>query len=171
MRYAFGHMGWRSLILHPDLITGHEHIYIGDNVFIRQHARLEAIPLASGLPPRLEILDGTHAEFYFHVACANHVRIGRHVLIAGRVFITDHDHVFTEPNRPILEQGLSVHPVNIGDYVWLGEGVIVLKGVHIGDNAIVGAGSIVTNSIPAGAIAVGIPAKVIGYRKGYKPIN
>ena len=54
-----------------------------------------------------------------------------------------------------------VAPVAIGDDVWLGARVIVLKGVTIGDGAIVGAGSVVTRDIPPWSIAGGQPAKVI----------
>lgn len=50
--------------------------------------------------------------------------------------------------------------MHIGNHVWLGVQVFVLKGVVIGDNSIIGTGSIVTYDIPANSIAIGIPAKV-----------
>ncbi|MBP7051983.1 MAG: hypothetical protein KBE65_13295 [Phycisphaerae bacterium] len=52
-------------------------------------------------------------------------------------------------------------PVEIGDNVWLGSRVMVLKGVTIGANSVVGAGSIVTTSLPANCVAAGVPARVI----------
>jgi acetyltransferase-like isoleucine patch superfamily enzyme len=42
---------------------------------------------------------------------------------------------------------------------------MVLKGVSVGDGAIIGAGAVVTHDIPAGAIAVGVPASVVGKRQ------
>ena len=51
--------------------------------------------------------------------------------------------------------------VIIGNNVWFGENVTVLKGVTIGDNVIIGAGSIVNKNIPSNSVAVGVPAKVI----------
>ena len=51
-------------------------------------------------------------------------------------------------------------PITLGENVWLGGGVIVCPGVTIGDDAIVGAGAVVTRDIPAGATAVGNPARV-----------
>lgn len=52
-------------------------------------------------------------------------------------------------------------PVIIGENVWIGAGVKVLKGVTIGDNTVIGAGSIVNKSIPSNVIAAGNPCKVI----------
>lgn len=54
-------------------------------------------------------------------------------------------------------------PVTIGNCVWIGGNVSITMGVTIGDNAIIGAGSVVTHDIPANAVAVGNPARVIKY--------
>lgn len=63
---------------------------------------------------------------------------------------------------PLYSEFLSSSgAVRIGNNVWFGTNVTILKGVTIGDNCIIGAGSIVTKSIPANSVAVGIPAKVV----------
>ena len=54
---------------------------------------------------------------------------------------------------------------NIGNHVWIGGRVTILKGVTIGDNAVVGAGSVVTKDVPKDAIVAGNPAKVIRMRE------
>jgi lipopolysaccharide O-acetyltransferase len=90
--------------------------------------------------------------------------LGRGVLVASQVYITDHDHDFGDLESPPIENGrLVVVPTHIGDYVWLGEGVMVLKGVTIGAHSVVGAGSIVIKDIPPFCVAVGNPAKVIRF--------
>lgn len=93
------------------------------------------------------------------------VEIGADCLIADLVDIRDNDHNFERLDIPTSQQGASVAPVKIGRNVWLGAKVTVVKGVTIGDNAIVGANAVVTKDIPANAIAVGVPAKVVKYRK------
>ncbi len=52
-------------------------------------------------------------------------------------------------------------PIVLGKNVWVGSNATILQGVTIGDNAVVGAGAAVTQDIPANAVAVGVPAKVI----------
>lgn len=51
-------------------------------------------------------------------------------------------------------------PIRIGRNVWIGGGAIILPGVSIGDDAVIGAGAVVTRDVPAGATALGNPARV-----------
>ncbi len=91
------------------------------------------------------------------ISSATEITIGDNCMIANSAYITDSDwHGIY--NR--LDFGRK-SPVRIGENVWIGDSVIVCKGVTIGDNSIIGAGAVVVDSIPAGAIAVGNPAKVV----------
>lgn len=112
----------------------------------------------------LEVGDRTIFGHHCTLASRSLLSIGADCLVAEMVSIRDHDHRFDLTNVVIREQGESVAPVRIGRNVWLGGKVTVLRGVTIGDNAIVGANSVVTRDIPANAIAVGAPAKVIRTR-------
>lgn len=89
--------------------------------------------------------------------------LGRHALLGPEVFITASNYQ-TEPGTPVMDQPRLERDVVIGDDVWLGARVMVVAGVEIGDGCIIGASSVVTRSIPAGSIAVGNPARVIGHR-------
>lgn len=62
------------------------------------------------------------------------------------------------PRRDKLE---AAEPIILGDNVWLGGGVIVCPGVTIGEDSVIGAGAVVTKDVPAGVLAVGIPARVL----------
>ena len=93
------------------------------------------------------------------------IKIGNNSLIAANCYIIDSNHGI-EKGKLIREQKKTVKgPVIIGEDVWLGAGVKVLSGVHIGNGAVIGAGAVVNSDIPENSIAVGVPAKVIGYRK------
>ncbi len=160
-RYRFAQFGRYSTIAYPHRIHGHRGIRIGQRVSIWPNARLEAFNTGNG-DTRIVIGDGCAIQPHVHIGAAESVRIGRGVLMASYVYITDHDHDWTDPENPVISNDrLIVAPVTIGDFVWLGERVMVLKGVTIGDRSIIGAGSIVTKDIPAYTLAVGAPARVI----------
>ncbi|WP_288894321.1 hypothetical protein [uncultured Alistipes sp.] len=63
------------------------------------------------------------------------------------------------------KQETVVSPVRIGNDVWIGTGVTILKGSQINDGAIVGASALVRSTIESNAIAVGTPAKIVKYRQ------
>lgn len=98
------------------------------------------------------------------IGCKQCITIGDGTLIGPFVQIIDHDHGIAL-GTPIGQQGDTAATVTIGSDVWVGAGAKVLKGVTIHDGAVIGANAVVTHDIPANAIAVGIPAKVLKYRE------
>ena len=106
------------------------------------------------IQPRCSIVGGGKAS----------VIIGKRVEVASNCAFYPYNHA-TEPGQRIREQPLiSRGDIVIEDDAWLGFGVIVLDGVRIGSGAVIGAGSVVTQDIPADAIAVGSPARVVKMR-------
>lgn len=91
------------------------------------------------------------------------VTIGNNTMIAAHNYIIDMDHG-TAVEKLVSEQSNSVQPVSIGNDVWLGASVTVLKGSQIGNGAVIGAKALVKGVVPERAIAVGIPAKVKKFR-------
>lgn len=89
------------------------------------------------------------------------VTIGNDVLMAPNVQILAINHVFESSRVPIMHQGIEGKGIVIEDGAWIGAGAIVTDGVRIGRNAVIGAGAVVTSDIPAGTVAVGIPARVV----------
>ncbi|WP_425956535.1 sugar O-acetyltransferase [Xylanimonas sp. McL0601] len=88
------------------------------------------------------------------------IRIGEDCQLGPNVQLLTPTHpVEAQARRDRLE---AAKPITIGDNVWLGGGVIVCPGVTIGDNTVVGAGAVVVRDLPADAIAVGNPARVVG---------
>ena len=95
------------------------------------------------------------------IVCCDTIGIGADALIGEHVTIRDQDHGTADRDSPYRTQGLETEPITIGENVWLGAGVCVLKGVAIGDNAVIGAGAVVTHDIPDGTRAAGVPARPI----------
>ena len=110
--------------------------------------------------PKILIGANTYLNRHTFIDAILSVTIGKDCAIGPNCYITDHDHGL-DTQLPPLQQPMVAKKTKIGDRVWLGANVTVLKGVHIGDDTVIGAGSVVTKDIPAGAIAVGVPAQVI----------
>ena len=164
---SFASFGEGSAIRWPlDALTEPGRIEIGRGVSIRAHARLEAVRADAGVEPgRVRIGDDAQIEGYFSVSAADSVTIGTGVLIGSNVAIRDHDHGIA-PDTHRARQPLVASPVVIEDFVWLGQNVVVLKGVTIGKNAVVGANAVVTKPVAEGAIVGGVPARQIGWIDG-----
>jgi acetyltransferase-like isoleucine patch superfamily enzyme len=90
------------------------------------------------------------------------ITVGHGSAIASGCKFIDHDHGIT--GERIDETPGTEAEIVIGDYVWLGCNVVVLKGVTIGSSAVVGAGAVVTKNVPAGEIWAGVPARKVGER-------
>ena len=139
-------------------------ISLGDGSIV---CRFSVVQAVNG---RIEIGDrsvvGDFCNLYGH---AGGLTIGQDVMIASGCRIVPSRHTFEDPDLPISRQPSKSEGIAIGDGCWIGTNVAILDGVRIGDGAIIGAGSVVNRSIPAFAIAVGVPARVLRYRPGHGP--
>lgn len=112
--------------------------------------------------PEIHVGDGTWIGIRNSFACIDRIEIGKNVLFAGYVHVTDHSHGYEDINSPVKYQKLiSKGPVVIEDDSWLGFGAEILSGVHIGKHAIVAARSVVTHDVPPYSIVAGNPAKIV----------
>jgi acetyltransferase-like isoleucine patch superfamily enzyme len=161
------HVGKNFKVRNPAYVKGHSFITIGNNFDAGARFRLEAINEYRGqsFQPKIIIGDNVLINPDAHIAAINSVTIGNHVLLASKVFISDHQHGdLTHDNLRIAPADrilISKGPIFIENNVWIGENVVVLGNVTIGEGSVVGANSTVTKSIPPFSIAVGSPAKVI----------
>ena len=170
-RPFLGRMGRGARLERVALLTNPHRIFLGDRVAVAHGARLEAFThhRRHAYDGAIRIGDGTSIQPHVKLAAAAEMVIGRDVLMGTRVFITDHDHDFADPDVHVGEQALRVRPVRIEDFVWLGENVVVLKGVTVGHHAVVGANSVVTRDLPPFAVAAGVPARVLRVREPGAP--
>ncbi len=89
------------------------------------------------------------------------VHIGQRVYTSPLVQIIAVNHVFDDPARPFVEQGITAEGIVIEDDVWIGSGAVILDGVRVGQGAVVAAGAVVNKDVPPHTVVGGIPAKVL----------
>jgi acetyltransferase-like isoleucine patch superfamily enzyme len=173
----------RNVIFGQNVMLRHPHkIRIGDNVVIDDNCLIDAkgdsnrgITIGSGVfvgrnsilsckNGDVDVADGANIGFNCEVFSASRVTIGKDALLAAYCYVIGGDHDFSDPSAAVLAQGRRSDGVAIGAGAWLGAGAKILDGVTVGDRAIVGAGAVVREAVPEGAIAVGIPARVVGQR-------
>ena len=94
------------------------------------------------------------------IIAESEIIIGERCLIGDRLTIYDHDGHEIDPSTRRRSFGKAA-PVNIGNNVWIGSVVTILKGVKVGDNSIIAANSVVTKDVPANVIVAGNPATIV----------
>lgn len=108
-----------------------------------------------------DVTIGHHTRIGLHNTVIGPVVIGNNVNLAQGITITALNHCFTDHEKRIDEQGVTVSQVTVSDDVWIGANAVVLPGVTIGSHSVVAAGAVVTHDVPAYSLVAGVPAKVI----------
>lgn len=173
----------RNVVFGQNVVLRHPHkIHVGDNVVIDDNCLVDAkgtsnrgITIGSGVfIGRNSILSckngditlghGANVGFNCEIFSAGSVTIGADVLVAAYAYVIGGDHHFADPTKPVLDQARVSRGVSVGDGAWLGAGAKILDGVSVGEHAIIGAGAVVRDDVPARAVAVGVPARVVSTR-------
>jgi maltose O-acetyltransferase len=142
-------------------LQGRAHVINRGRLIVGDRVRLDGsavrLDLACFEGARLVIGEGTYINYGSNIAAVSCVEIGANCMIGQYAIIMDSDH------HDAIDHSArgKTAPVIIGDNVWLGARVTVLRGAHIGAGAVVGAHSVVTGDIPPRTLAVGVPARVI----------
>jgi acetyltransferase-like isoleucine patch superfamily enzyme len=174
-----GYIAPSAVIYHNSLQLG-KNIFVGDRVVIYQDREGGPVEICervhlygdtyiqTGYGGSIKIGDDTFIQPRCQFsAYKSPIHIGRGVIIAPNCAFYPYDHGI-ESDQLIVKQPLKTKGgIIIDDHAWLGFGVIVLDGVRIGKGAVIGAGSVVTSDIPDGAIAVGVPARILKVRNGF----
>lgn len=166
---------WAKLRLHPQFdslgegarFIGVAHVRIqGHGIHVGRHLHAFAEP-ARPITLCVNPFDGGQGSIRIGSYCvlapgtrirsAAGIEIGDNCMLAEDVLITDADwhdvyhRIFPGKRAPVV----------LGNNVWLGNRVVVCKGVQIGENSVIGAAAVVTHNIPANVVAAGNPARVI----------
>ena len=186
-RYRLANLNAKASYVSPKATIYHDNLRLGPNVFIDEGVIIfkdedgGPVELSKGVHLHRDVIVQTGQNGSVIIGSDTHIqprclfsafmgpiRIGRLGEIAPNCAFYSYDHGY-QANEPIRSQPMQTKGgIVIEDDVWLGFGVIVLDGVRIGKGAVIGAGAVVTKDIPEGAIAAGIPARVIKMRSDLK---
>lgn len=167
-------------------------ILLGHGAYLDQGVYLHACPPGIEIGANTIVMYGAILHVYnFRELPKAGIKIGRDSLIGeycvirgqGGVTIGDRvytspftqiiavNHVFSDPQRPFVEQGITAEGIVIEDDVWLGSGSIVTDGVRIGKGSVVAAGAVVDRDVPPHTVVAGVPARQIKTITGDTPIE
>lgn len=141
-------------------LTDNAYLEIGSNCTIQDYSFFQLTK------PHPRVIIGNNVTIGRHnmITAKDHLTIGDDTIIGAYVQIIDHNHNFGGGTL-IREQLAEIKRVSIGKDCWIGAGVKILCGARIGNGCVIGANAVVIGEIPDNAIAVGVPAHVIGYRE------
>jgi acetyltransferase-like isoleucine patch superfamily enzyme len=93
------------------------------------------------------------------------IEFGPATIVSDWVYICDFDHITTDLERPIKDQGIVKSPVRIGAGCWIGTKVTVLRGTEVGRGSVLAAHAVVRGAAPDYSIVAGIPGRVVKSRR------
>lgn len=102
---------------------------------------------------------------YSYIGCSGKICIGSNVLIGPSVSLIAENHVFSDLNKSIKEQGVIRRGIKIEDDVWIGTRAVILDGVSIGRGSVVAAGAIVVKDVAPYSVVGGVPARLLRKRQ------
>ncbi|MDQ0242553.1 acetyltransferase-like isoleucine patch superfamily enzyme [Bacillus fengqiuensis] len=126
-----------------EVFNKHSKVYIGKFVFIRKNASIRV-----DFYGELNIEEKVFINDNCNINCIHQISIGRNTKIAPNVCINDHDHNYKNKQDAHLIKGKVI----IGENVWIGSNVVILRDTIIGDNVVIAAGSVVKGNIPANTL-------------------
>ena len=162
-RRQFAAFGERSIVHRPLWLYGTRHIAIGAYVLVLPGCWISVEEPAWGAAePVLRIGDRVGIRPFVTVSASERITIEDDVIIAAHSSLIDSDHTFANGRPNVMANPTVTEPIHVGRGTWIGERVAVLRGARIGAGCIIGANSVVRGEIPAGSVAVGSPARVVG---------
>jgi acetyltransferase-like isoleucine patch superfamily enzyme len=156
----FAHVGNKSFLYRPYRVDGGGRITIGSATVFQRGVWLYCKD-EPDTNARIVIGDGCVFGYNNHITAVKRVEIGRRVLTANNVYISDNLHRYEDVSLPVMDQPVHLKAeVSIGDGSWIGENACII-GARVGKNCVVGANAVVTRDVPDYSVVVGSPAFVI----------
>ena len=136
-------------------------IHIGENTIVMHGAILHVYNFRGMKQSGIKVGRDSLIGEYSVIRGQGGVTIGDRVYTSPFTQLLAVNHVFNDPGRSFVDQGITAEGIVIEDDVWLGAGAIITDGVRVGKGAVVAAGAVVTKDVPPHTVVGGIPAKPI----------
>ena len=136
-------------------------IEIGDGTIVMHGAILHVYNFRGMPQSGIKIGRNSLVGEYSVIRGQGGVQIGDRVYTSPFTQIIAVNHVFDDPNKPFVDQGITAEGIVIEDDVWLGAGAVITDGVRVGKGAVVAAGAVVTKDVLPHTVVGGVPAKLI----------
>lgn len=144
-------------------------IQIGEDTLVMHHAELHVYNFRDLPQAGITIGRGSLIGEFNVLRGQGGITIGDRVYTSPFVQMAAVDHVFADPGRPFVEQGITARGIVVEDDVWIGAGAIVTDGVRIGRGAVVAAGAVVTRDVAPHTVVAGVPARPVKTIDGTAP--
>lgn len=163
VRRQLGACGRKVVIEPPFKFKNLQLVSFEDHVTIKHYGWISAIDDGDDRYwPKILIQAHSSIGMGVTISAVRRIVLGKNVLLARNVYISDHGHAFEDVETPIMYQGVGgVGEVHIGDHTWIGQNACIMPGVRIGKHCVIGANSVVTKDLPDYSVAVGTPARII----------
>lgn len=136
----------------------------GGKIIVGARSYIDHGVILRALGATIEIGEDCSVNAYSVLQGGGGLRIGNKTRIASHTVIVPSNHVFSDPDIPIKDQGLRQLGITIEEDVWIGAGARLLDGVVLGRGCVVAAGAVVTKSVRPRTVVGGVPAKPIASR-------
>lgn len=144
---------------------GKDKLILGNNVAIGAFSRIIISTTFNNLGAYIRIGDNVGIGEFAYLGGAGGLEIGANTIVGQYLSTHPENHIFSDNNKLIKDQGTTRKGIKIGSNCWIGSKVTILDGVNIGDNCIIAAGAVVSKDFPNDVVIGGVPAKIIKYRK------
>lgn len=139
-------------------------VSLGDGVVLGRNSRIECTGTLSSLGKGISIGSRTTFGSDCYFGSAGGISIGEDVVAGQYVRFHSENHVYSDKDTLIREQGVTHKGIVVGNNCWIGAGAVFLDGAEIGDGCVVAANAVVTKKFPPDSVIGGVPAKLIKER-------
>jgi len=159
----FASVGNNSYIESIDRIIGARNVFLGNDVYIGNHTRIEAHSEWNGKKYKPSIVFGDNVSIGqgFHIAAMGQIVIGQGTVISGNVLVTDLEHEYRDIDLSVSRQDILWKHTSIGENCFIGYGAVIQSGTELGNHCIVGSNAVLKGKYPDYCVLVGVPARIV----------